>query len=113
MRRFAVTALAVLYGIVILSTSVIRSNEWLAREAPAFGHPASGHSSPSFAKVGKSDTYLPQKKIVERAFAAESPLEQVGMCPTCMMSPVPPSSIESPTVWRGDAESSRPPPFFI
>jgi hypothetical protein len=113
MRRFAVTAFAVLYGVLILSASVIRSNDWLAREAPAFGHPASGHSSPSFAKVGKSDTYLPQKRIVERGFAVESPLEQVGVYPTCSMSHIPPLSVERPGAWLGEAASSRPPPFLI
>ena len=113
MKRFVVTAFAVLYGILILSASVIRSNEWLAREAPAFGHQASGHSTSSFAKVGKSDTYLPQKKIVERGFAVESPLEQVGVCPTSTMSPVLPSSVGCPTAWLGEAASSRPPPFLI
>ena len=113
MRKYAVTAFAVLYGVVILSTSVIRSNDWLAREAPAFGHQASDHSSPSFATVGKSDTLLPQKKIVERGFAVESPLEQVGVCPTCTMSNVLPAFVERPTAWLGEAASSRPPPFLI
>jgi len=112
MRKYAVTAFAVLYGILILSASVIRSNDWLAREAPALGHQASGHTTSSFAKVDKSDS-LPQKKIVERGFAVESPLEQVGVCPTSTMSPVLPSSIECPTASLGEAISSRPPPFLI
>lgn len=113
MKRFAVTAFAVLYGVLILSASVLRSNEWLAREAPAFAHQSSGHSSSSFDKVAKSDTYLPQKKIVERGFAVESPLEQVGVYPTCTMSHVLPRSVECPTAWLGEVASSRPPPFLI
>ena len=113
MKTFAVTAFAVLYGVLMLSTAVIRSNDWLAREAPFFSHPASEHSSSSFAKVGKADTHLPQKKIVEREFAVESPLEQVGICPTHTMSDVPLSSAECSTAWLGEAASSRPPPFLI
>jgi hypothetical protein len=113
MRKYAVTTFAVLYGLLILSASVIRSNDWLAREAPAFGHQPSSHSLSSVAKVDKSDTQLPQKKIVERGFAVESPLEQVGVCPTSTTIPVPSSDVERPTAWLPEAASSRPPPSLI
>jgi hypothetical protein len=75
MRKFAVTAFAILYGVLILSASSERSNDWVARQVSALSHCVSGLHPIAFTQIDKSDTHLPQKKRVERAFVVESPRE--------------------------------------
>jgi hypothetical protein len=112
MRKFAVTTFAVLYGILVLSVTAERFNDWAAQEAPGHGHSVSGQHFPCFDKTEKSETHLRYKRIIERAFVVESPREGVGASTGSMRhSPLP--CFEYQAAWNGTPISPRAPPFQI
>src|SRR5262245_8550938 len=113
MRKFAVTTFAVLYGILVLTVTFERFNEWVAQEAIGVGHFVSGQHVLYCAKAEKSETQLLQyKKIVERPFAVEAPREAVGT-PTGSMRHVSLPFFESHGAWKVPPVSSRAPPLQI
>src|SRR5262249_19883996 len=113
MRKFAVTTFAILYGILVLTVSFERFNEWVAQESIGLGHFVSGQQSLHPAKAEKSDSHLLQyKKIVERPFAVEAPREGVGT-PTGPMRHVSLPFFESHGAWNAPPVSPRAPPFQI
>ena len=112
MRKFAITSFALLWGLLVLATSLGRFNEWVAQEAKGFGQFVSGQHFLSVPKAEKSETHLQYKKIVEREFVVESPQEAVGI-PTCSMRHVSLPFFESHAAWNGPPVSSRAPPFQI
>jgi hypothetical protein len=112
MRKFAVTTFAVLYGILVLTVSFERFNEWVAQEAIGLGHFVSGQHCLYLAKAEKSETYLQYKKIVERPFAVEAPREAVGTPSGSILHISVPFS-EFHGSWNGPPVSSRAPPFQI
>jgi hypothetical protein len=79
MRKSAITCFAVLYGILVLTVSLERFNEWIAQEAVGLGNFASGQHSLCLTKAGKSETRLQYRKIVERHFVVEAPREAAGI----------------------------------
>jgi hypothetical protein len=109
MRKFAVTFFAVLYGMYIVSMSAERVSEWAA-QAPRHNHLAAD-PHPSLDKPGKSET-PGNKRILERPFVMESPLECVGMA-TDSSRHVPLPSFEYQAAWNRPTVSSRAPPFQI
>src|SRR5262245_36439592 len=114
MRKFAVTAFAVLYGIFVLSLSTERFSDWLAQEASALGlsgHSASGQHAPGFGMT-KSETHPRQQKIVEQGFVVESPRERFGVPDSSVRHALQPCS-EYQTVWSGQPDCSRAPPSRI
>jgi len=110
MRKFAVTLFAVLYGMFIVSMSAERVSEWAA-QAPTHNHLSPDSHSPSLGKPGKSET-PGTKRILERPFVMESPLECVGMA-TDSSRHVPLPSFEYQAAWNRPTVSSRAPPFQI
>ena len=111
-RRFAVTSFAVLYGILVLTASLERINEWIAQEAVGLRFVSSQHFLP-IAKAEKSEKYLQYKKIVERPFAFEAPREAVGIIPTGSMRHIALPSFESHACWNGQRVSLRAPPVQL
>jgi hypothetical protein len=114
MKRFAVTAFAVLYGVLITSASAERFNDWITREAPELGL---GHSVPSphsacSGKAGKPETHPGLKRIVQREFVVESPREGVE-APTCSQRHTLLASSKDHVTWTGQPFSSRAPPFQV
>jgi len=73
MRKIAITALAVLYAVLILSVSAKRSNDWAVRQADTLSATTSGSNSPVMSKAVDVDTRLRQKKRVEGEFVVEAP----------------------------------------
>jgi hypothetical protein len=108
-KKLAVTGFAVLYGALIMSASLERANDWLARLAP---HSASRQHSPSLGKTEKTETHLWQKKIVERAFVVESPQETVVVPIQSGSSPLL-SSSDRYSAWTGQLFTNRAPPSQI
>jgi hypothetical protein len=108
MRKFAVTTFAVLYGLLILSASAERANEWAARAAPLLAHTAGQHHVPSV--VEKSEAHLWQTKILEPGFVVESPREGVAL-PTHAEHHTPLSLFEFHSAWTGTPVSPRAPPL--
>src|SRR5438094_20370 len=114
MRKFAVTAFAVLYGVLITSASAERFNDWVAREAPGLGHSVPGPHSACSNKTGKSETetHPGLKRIIQREFVVESPREGAA-APTCSRRHTPLASPKDHVTWTGQPFSSRAPPFQI
>jgi len=112
MRKFAVTSFALLYGILIVSASAERSNEWAARLAPLLHHSVFGRHLPCFGKMEKSETHQWQTKIVEPGFVVESPREAVAV-PTCSGRHPVPSYCDYDATWTGQPFSPRGPPRQI
>ena len=108
MRKLAVTALAVFYGVFIISATAERANDWAAKVSP-FRHSAQGHSVPS---LERSDLHLRQTKIVEQGFVVESPREGISL-PTRSDRHTALPSYEYHTTWIGQVVSSRAPPVQI
>lgn len=108
MRKFAVTTLAVFYGLFIISATAERANDWAAKVS-LFRHSAPGHAVPSFEK---SDLHLRQTKIFEQGFVVESPREGISL-PTHSDRHSPLPSTEYHATWIGQALSSRAPPVQI
>ena len=77
MRKFAITALAVLYAVLIMSVSAKRSNDWVVRQADVFSKSADGSNSPVMSKAVDVDARLRQKKRVEGEFVVEAPRNAV------------------------------------
>jgi hypothetical protein len=78
MRKFAITAFAVLYPILVLSVSAKRSNDWAVRQADVLSSKSTSESrTPTLSKAVESDTNLPQKKRVEAEYVIEAPQEAV------------------------------------
>jgi len=77
MRKIAITALAVLYAVLILSVSAKRSNDWVVRQADAMSSRICGSEAPVMSKTIDADTRLRQKKRVEGEFVVEAPQEAV------------------------------------
>jgi hypothetical protein len=111
MRKFAVTTFAVLYGILVLSVSAERFNDWVAQEAAGHRRFVSGQL-PGFGKAEKSETYLRYRRIVERAFVVEPPREGAGVSLGSMRH-VPTPRFEYQAAWNGPPLSSRGPPSQI
>jgi hypothetical protein len=112
MRKFAVTTFAVLYGMLVLSASAERWNDWAAREAPERLHFAFGHHCPCLGKMEKSDTRLRLIRIIGREFVVESPREAAGV-PTCSQRHRLISSCEDHATWTSQPFSPRAPPFRV
>jgi hypothetical protein len=114
MRKLAVTAFAVLYGVLITSAAAERFNDWVTREAPGLGlgHSVPGPHSACSGKAGKPEPHPGVKRIVQREFVVESPREGVGD-PTCSQSHTPLASSQDHVTWTGQTFSSRAPPFQI
>jgi len=110
MRRFAVTLFAVLYGMYIVSMSAERVSEWAAQEA-RHTHSSADHHLPSLGKAEKSET-PGNKRIIERPFVVESPLEWVGMT-TDSRRHAPLPRFQYQAAWNRPTVSSRAPPFQI
>lgn len=107
MKKFAVTALAVFYTLLILSATVVRTNEWAVQEAAALAH--SGHDGPCVSAPEKSESPAPPKKIFERQFIVEAPLSVVAVL-TSAGDRVLLQSLEYHSIWSGRPLSSRAPP---
>jgi len=75
MKKFAITALAVFYAVLILSVSAKRSSDWVVRQANTLSEFTCGSSSPVMSKAVDVDTRLRQKKRVEGEFIIEAPQE--------------------------------------
>jgi len=114
MRKFAVTAFAVLYGVLITSASAERFNDWVTREAPGLGlgHSVPGPHSACSGKAGKPETHPGLKRIIQREFVVESPRETAGV-PTCSQGHTLPASSKDHATRTGQPFSSRAPPFQI
>jgi hypothetical protein len=112
LKQLAVTGFAVLYGALIMSASLERANDWLARLAPQLAHSGSRQHSSSFGKAEKTETHLWVKKIVERAFVVESPQEAtvvpIQSGPSTLLS-----SADHYSAWTGQLFSTRAPPTQI
>ena len=108
MRKFAITALAVLYTALILSATVTRTSEWVVQEAALLSHFASGQHS-SVGTIAKSETQLSQKKIVERQFTVEMPMEVAAVLARSGRRALL-LSFDSLAIWSGQPLSSRAPP---
>src|SRR5437763_16026588 len=109
MKKFAITAFAVFYGILILSVSAQRSNEWALREAAVLKHASSAQHSHGFAKTEKSETHLSQTKLVETEYVIELP-RKVDAGPTPSAQYILLSSSEYHAASGGQSPSSRAPP---
>jgi hypothetical protein len=121
MRKFAVTTFAVLYGILVLSISTERFNEWIAQEATGIRHFVSGQHFLSLSSTEKpktslrfkrSETYERYRRIVERPFVVESPQEGVGVS-TVSTRQTPLRCFDYQAHWNDSPLSSRAPPFQI
>ena len=112
MRKFAVATFAVLYGIMVVSAAVERTNDWAAREAPVFGHFVSSPHFPCFGKIDKAETHLRYQKIVERGFVVESPRKGVG-APTFSIRHTLRTCSEYQATRTAHTDSPRAPPFEI
>src|SRR5262245_4136328 len=112
MRKFALTAFAILYGVLVVSISTERFNEWAAQEAPGHSHFVAGQQLPSIGKAEKSQTYDRYRRIVERPFVIESPLECIDVSVVPVVH-TPPPCFENQTAWTGWTVSLRSPPFRI
>src|SRR5262245_26593050 len=108
MRKLAVTALAVFYGLFIISATAERANDWAAKVS-LFRHSGQGHSVPSFEK---SDLHLRQTKILEQGFVVESPREGISL-PTRSDRHSPLFHSKYHATWVGQAVPSRAPPVQI
>ncbi len=108
MRKFAVTAFAILYGVLITSAAAERFNDWAA----GLGHSVPGPHSACSGKAGKPETHPGLKRIVQREFVVESPREGVEV-PTCSQRHTLMASSEDHAAWTGQPFSSRAPPFQI
>src|SRR4051794_14255154 len=78
MKKFAITAFAMFYGILILSVSTQRSNEWALREAAVLTHASAAQHHQGFTKTEKSDTHLSQTKLVETECVVELPRNEAA-----------------------------------
>src|SRR5438128_3658307 len=112
MRKFAVTAFAVLYGLLITSASAERFNDWVTRELPGLGHSVPGSHSACSGKTGKPETHPGLKRIVQREFVVESPREGVEV-PICSQRHTLMAFSKDHATWTGQPFSSRAPPFQI
>src|SRR6185436_5978963 len=77
MRKFAITALAVLYAVLILSVSAKRSNDWAVRQANVLSETSYGSNLPVMSKAVDADTRLRQKKRVETEFVIQAPRDAI------------------------------------
>src|SRR5436190_2246005 len=75
MKKCAITSLAVLYAVLILSVSAKRSSDWVVRQANTLSESTCGSSSPVMSKAVDADTRLRQKKRVEGEFVIDAPQE--------------------------------------
>ena len=112
MKKFAVTTFAVLYGILVLTASLERFNEWIAQEAMGFGNFTSGQHFLYFTKAEKSETHLRYKKIVERHFVVGAPREAAGI-PTDSTRQTSFPYFQSHAGWNDPPVSPRAPPLHI
>ena len=114
MKKFAVTTFAVLYGILVLTASLERFNEWIAQEALGLGNFCSGSGQHflCLTKAEKSETHLQYKKIVERHFVVEAPREAAGI-PTDSSRHLSLPYFQSHAAWDDPPVSPRAPPFQI
>jgi len=112
MKKFAVTTFAVLYGILVLTASLERFNEWIAQEALGLNNFASDQHFLCLAKAEKSETRLQYKKIVERLFVFEAPQEAAGI-PTDSTRHTSLPYFQSQAGWDDPLVSSRAPPLQI
>jgi len=112
MRKFALTAFAILYGVLVVSVSVERFNEWATQEAPGHGHFAADQQFPSIGKAENSQTYDRYRRIVERPFVIESPRECIDISVVSVRN-TPPPCFEYQAGWNGWTVSLRSPPFHI
>ena len=112
MRKFALTAFAILYGVLVVSISTERFNEWAAQEAPGHSHFVAGQQFLSLGKAEKSQTYDRYRRIIERPFVVESPRECIEVS-AGSVGPTPPPCFEYQAAWNGGTVSLRAPPFHI
>ena len=112
MRKFALTAFAILYGILVVSVSVERFTEWIAQEASGHTHFVAGQQGPSIGKEEKSQTYDRYRRIIERPFVVESPRESMEVS-TSWVRHVPLPCFQYEAAWNGWTVSPRAPPSTI
>ena len=75
MRRFAVTAFAIIYAALIVSVSAQRAEIWAVKEAESLNHGQVVHGFKTFGKSGKSDSHVLQTRLLETGFVVELPRE--------------------------------------
>ena len=109
MRKYSVTAFAILYALLIFSATAERSKEAVAG-APT--HSGSGRSDASFCKLRQPETRLTQTKINEPGFVVEISREAVA-APTLSRRHTPVPTFTFRTAWIGPFFSSRAPPSQI
>jgi hypothetical protein len=112
MRKFALTAFAILYGVLVVSVSVERFNEWVAQEASGRAHFVAGQQCPSIGKAEKSQTYDRYRRIIERPFVVESPRESMDVSIGWVLH-VPLPCFQYEADWNGWPVSLRAPPSDI
>lgn len=109
MRKFAVTAFAALYALLIFSATAERTNEAVAG---ALTHSNAGHHDASFGKLRQPETRLTQTKINEPGFVVEVSREAVAVpALSGRHRPVPTLAFRS--AWSVRPFSSRAPPSLI
>jgi hypothetical protein len=69
MRRFAITAFALLYVVAVVSLTAERNSDWAVRQ----------RTVDHLAKFQKADTHVSQTKILESHFVVEAPHEVEGI----------------------------------
>jgi hypothetical protein len=111
MRKIAITALAVLYAVLILSVSAKRSNDWAVRQADVLAKSTYGSDSPVMSKAVDADSRLRQKKRVEGEFVIEAPRDAV-LIPIQSGQYIPFSSFRVHSSASGQHFLSRAPPSY-
>jgi len=111
MRKFAITSLAVLYAVLILSVSAKRSSDWVERQADTLSTSSCGSNSPVMTKAVDADTRLRQKKRVEGEFVVEAPREAV-LIPILNGQYLPFASFQILSPSSGQRFLSRAPPSY-
>jgi hypothetical protein len=112
MRKFALTAFAILYGVMVVSVSVERFTEWVAQEASGHAHFVAGQQGPSIGKAEKSQTYDRYRRIIERPFVVESPRDSMEVS-TGWVRHLPLPCFQYEAAWNGWTVSLRAPPSNI
>ena len=112
MRRFAITSLAVLYAVWILSASAERTSDWAAHEAAALSHQNSSHPVPVGKQLEKFEPRDLRTKILEPEFVVESPREAIAMTIHAERH-IPLSLFGYCARWSGRPFASRAPPAIV
>ena len=110
MKKLGITTLAVLYAVLVFSTSAERTYVWATQAAQNLAHPSGDTHSPELQRATQSDAYISQKKIVETEFVVELPREAV-LFQNHFDRYIPGSSFEYRTSQNGRPSSSRSPPL--